>query len=72
MGFAARAAPGQRLICCGPRATWRGGKALMVVYRNRQALDVELEPGESGYRLLVVSVDRPDEIAQQITDATRS
>jgi hypothetical protein len=42
----------------------------VVVYGNRRSLVVELEPGESSYRLFVVAVDRPDDIAQQISDAS--
>src|SRR5262249_53508973 len=52
MGFAARTAPGRGLICCGPRATWRGGQALLVVYGNSRSIVIELAESSPKWRLL--------------------
>jgi len=69
MGFTARTAPGQKLICCGPRATWRGGQALLVVYGNGRSVVVELDESSPKWRLLVVSVSNPDAVVDQLTAA---
>jgi hypothetical protein len=67
MGFAARTAPGRGLICCGPRATWRGGQALLVVYGNSRSVVIQLAESSPKWRLLLVSVSDPDAVAETIT-----
>ena len=66
MGFAARTAPGGRFATIGPRATSGVGRALIVVYRNGKSIVVDLDPTETGWSLLVVSVRLADEIAQEL------
>ena len=69
MGFTARSAPNQGILCVGPRATWRDGKALLVVYMNRRSVVIELEPNPSGYALLIVSTRDADDIARRLAAA---
>lgn len=69
MGFAARTAPARGLICCGPRATWREGQALLVVYGNSRSVVVELGESSPKWRLLLVSVSDPETVTDQITGA---
>lgn len=71
MGFAARTAPGRGLICCGPRATWRGGQALLVVYGNRRSVVIELVESSPKWRLLLVSASDSDAVADTITSIVR-
>lgn len=71
MGFAARGAPGSGLATVGPRATFGGGRALLVVWGNGRSVVVRLAPNTSGYRLLIVSSGDADQIAETLRSACR-
>ena len=69
MGFAARTAPLRTSGTIGPLASSGAGKALLVVYRNRRSVVVEIDTTTSRYSLLVVSVREPDATATMIKRA---
>ena len=70
MGFAARGAPGARVATIGPRAKYKGGRALIVVWRNGRSVVVQVGANETGYRLLVVSDRHADATAELVREAS--
>lgn len=70
MGSAAAGAPLSKLAMIGPRATFRDGKALVVIWGNRRALVLELGDGAGEWRLIAVSGRDVDRAASQLS-ATR-
>lgn len=69
MGFAASSAPLAGVATIGPRARYLDGQALVIVWGNRPAVVVELNPEAGRWRLLVVSVSEPDAVAGRIRSA---
>lgn len=69
MGFAASTAPLAHLATVGPRAKYRDGQALVIVWGNRPSVAVELNPTAGRWRLLVVSVPEPQAVAQAVGSA---
>jgi hypothetical protein len=69
MGFAASSAPGMTLATVGPRAVYRDGRALLIVWRNGRSVILRLAPNDTGWRLLIVSRRDADEVAETIRAA---
>lgn len=68
LGYAARGAPLIEVLCCGPRASWGGGRSLVIVYLNRRSVVIEVEPaGAKHWRLLIVSVRDADAEYERIS-----
>jgi hypothetical protein len=67
VGFAARTAPGQRVITLLAANYDPGGKIFLAVYRNRPAVIVDLGSGQ--WRRLVVAQRHPDDVAAAIRQA---
>lgn len=70
MGFAAGGAPGMTLATIGPRAKYRGGRALLIVWRNGRSVVIRLAPNDTAWRLLVVSMRDADEVAARVRAAS--
>lgn len=66
MSFAAGGAPGMTFATVGPRARFRDGRALIVVWRNSRSVIVELIPNETPWRLLVISLKNADLVAERL------
>lgn len=62
MGFAAATAPGRTIATVGPRARSGSGRALVVVYRNRPSIVMEVDPARTDWSLIVVSVKQPESV----------
>ncbi|MGB6057166.1 MAG: hypothetical protein WBF71_02805 [Microthrixaceae bacterium] len=71
MGLAASSAPLAHLATIGPRATYRDGAALVVVWKDRPSVAIELHPTAGRWRLIVASVREPQAVAGQIVAALR-
>jgi hypothetical protein len=69
-GFAASTAPGATVATIGPRASSGDGKALLVVYRNRRSVVIEIDTTSSRHSLVVVSVRDPDAAVAMIAAST--
>jgi hypothetical protein len=69
MGFAASGAPGVTLATVGPRAVYRDGRALLIVWRNGRSVILCLAPNDTGWRLLIVSQRDADEVAETVRAA---
>jgi hypothetical protein len=69
MGFAAGGAPGMTLATVGPRAVYRDGRALLIVWRNGRSVILDLAPNDTGWRLLIVSRRDADEVPETIRAA---
>jgi hypothetical protein len=69
MGFAAGGAPGMTLATVGPRAVYRDGRALLIVWGNGRSVILRLAPNDTGWRLVIVSQRDADEVAETIRAA---
>jgi hypothetical protein len=69
MGFAAGGAPGMTLATVGPRAGYRDGRALLIVWRNGRSVILRLAPNDTAWRLLIVSRRDADGVAESIRAA---
>lgn len=66
MGFAAAGAPLAKVATIGPRARTEAGRALLIVYLNRPAIVIDVDPTGSGWSLLIVSVRHPMQIERVV------
>ena len=69
MGFSAGGAPGATLATIGPRARYRDGRALIVVWRNSRSVIVDLAPNDTPWRLLIVSQRSAEQVAERLKTA---
>lgn len=70
-GLAAGGARGVSLAVIGPRAKYRDGRALVIVWRNSRSVVVELGANSTPWRLLVLSQKHVDEVVARIVAAAR-
>lgn len=71
MGFAAAGAPLAKVATIGPRARTEAGRALLIVYLNRPAIAINVDPTSSGWSLVLVSVRHPLQVERALIASIR-